>query len=243
MTKTQSTYDDWHLKNYDTGSDQHLNLAQWHIDALKLSPPLIGQHVLEVGCGVGDFGFSIEPDAESVTCLDFSLTAIQIAKQRASDRGSKINFMQGDACGLPFDDNTFDLVFSCECLEHVPEPRKAIKEMARVLKPGGALVLTTENYSNVLGLFYLNCFLRGKPFNSGHHIQPIENFFVFPMIFGMFKQAGLKMQYTLAAHHIFLMLPGCHPHRFVIERFTNAIPRMLFKFLGRHWTFMAVKPL
>src|SRR5438874_13623420 len=51
--------------------------------------------------------------------------------------------VQGDVCELPFRDGAFDAVVSIQVLEHIQEPRVCVEEMARVLKPGGQLILTT----------------------------------------------------------------------------------------------------
>jgi ubiquinone/menaquinone biosynthesis C-methylase UbiE len=239
----QRKYDDWHQAVHGGESGLHLDLKQWHHDALSLAPQLSGKTVLEVGCGAGDFAFALEIQEGLVTAVDFSGTAIDVARRKAARRGSKVAFQQADACHLPFAEDCYDVVFSCECLEHLPDPVAAVEEMARVLKPGGTLVLTTENYSNAMVLMWLKCVISGQPFNSGESIQPIEKFFVFPMIYRMFHRAGLRMVSTKAAHHVFLILPRLHPHRFVVERFSNPMLARLLKPLGRHWTYKAVKLL
>ena len=56
-----------------------------------------------------------------------------------------MSWMQQDACALTIPDSSFDVVISSECIEHVPHPEKALREMARVLKPGGFILVTTPN--------------------------------------------------------------------------------------------------
>jgi ubiquinone/menaquinone biosynthesis C-methylase UbiE len=235
-------YNNWHRSVHSEESGFQIDLKQWHYDALALGGNLEGKKVLEVGCGVGDFAFAMESKGARVTAVDFSDAAIEIACQKRSERRSTVEFRNADAGELPFGDGSFDIVFTCECLEHLPNPATAVKEMARVLLPGGSLVLTTENYSNLLLLVWLKCIVTGKAFNSGDKPQPIERFFVFPMVYQMFANAGLRMQATLASHHIFLLLPRVNPHRFVIEQFKNPFLAKIFKFLGRHWTYSATKP-
>lgn len=237
----EKSYDDWHQAVHGGESGLHLDLKQWHDDALSLAPEIAGKAVLEVGCGAGDFAFALELQGGLVTALDFSATAIEVARRKASERGSQVVFQQADACSLPFPDEGFDVVFSCECLEHLPDPAGAVREMARVLKPGGALILTTENYSNALILGWLKCLILHESFNSGEVRQPIERFFVFPMIYRMFHKAGLRMLATKAAHHVFLILPRLHPNTFVVERFASPFVGQVLKPFGRHWTYKALK--
>lgn len=237
----EKSYDEWHQAVHIGRSGLHLELKQWHIDALALAQEIVGKTVLEVGCGAGDFAFALELRGGLVTAVDFSATAIEAARRKASERNSKVIFDQEDACNLPFPDEGFDIVFSCECLEHLPDPAGAVQEMARVLNPGGTLILTTENYSNALFLIWLKCLILHVPFNSGEVAQPIERFFVFPMIYRMFQKAGLRMVATKAAHHVFLILPRLHPHTFVVERFASPLFTRVFKPFGRHWTYKAIK--
>ena len=69
-----------------------------------------------------------------VVAIDFSSEAIRIANRKKEERRSNVTFLQGDACDLSLKDGTFDIVFSCECIEHVPQPKLTVKEMARVLQ-------------------------------------------------------------------------------------------------------------
>ena len=241
MNEIESLYNVWHNDMHGDEASNVLHLQDWHKNALQLSPDIRGKRVLEVGCGAGDFAFKLEEMGGLVVAIDFSSEAIRIANRKKEERRSNVTFLQGDACDLSLKDGTFDIVFSCECIEHVPQPKLTVKEMARVLQRGDDLILSTENYSNALLLSWLQSILLRKPFNSGVKVQPIEHFFVFPMIYKMFRDGNLRIKQTCAHHHVFMILPRVHPHRFVVERFRNPILARMFKFLGRHWCFHAVK--
>lgn len=118
------------------------NLSKMLISAAKITD---GQKVLDVGCG---FGGTIASLNETHTGLD--LVGINIddrqlerARQKIQAIGNNtIEFQQGDACALPFLDNSFDVVLAVECVFHFPSREQFIKEAYRVLKPGGFLALS-----------------------------------------------------------------------------------------------------
>lgn len=96
--------------------------------------------VLDAGCGTGWFSREAQARGAAVTALDVGEELLaQVAKK------AKVKTKVGSVLKLPFKDGTFDIVMSNEVIEHVTDARKAIKEMSRVLKPGGLLVITTPN--------------------------------------------------------------------------------------------------
>ena len=137
MNDLQQKYNAWHQNVHGSESATELHLCQWHEDALALAPPLQNASVLEVGCGPGDFAIHLSSKARAVTAVDFSATAIEIAHMKLANRKTLVEFSVADAQQLPFPDDCFDIVFSCECLEHLPDPQKALVEMHRVLRKGG----------------------------------------------------------------------------------------------------------
>ena len=90
---------------------------------------LSGAHVLEVGSGEG----SLQDVVEDYTGLDISATARAKYHKR---------FVQADARAMPFRDGEFDAVWTIWVLEHIPNPEQALREIRRVLKPGGLLYLS-----------------------------------------------------------------------------------------------------
>ncbi len=234
-------YDKWHEGVHGNDNLMQVDLAPWHKSALSLSPSLVDLEVLEVGCGAGDFAIYLADMHANVTAVDFSPQAIEIAKKKLTAQKKNVNFRVADAQALPFKDNSFDLLFSCECLEHVPSPQLALAEFRRVLKPKGKIVLTTENYSNAMLLYWLKCWILKKPFNSGAGVQPIEHFFLYWQVKRMFNLSGFQVRNMVGWHHVFLVLPKFHPHTFVVENFQNPYSAKLFRPLARHMTFEAIK--
>ena len=102
--------------------------------------------VLDVGCGIGGTSRYLAkkfPDAE-ITGITISPEQQARATQLATERGvPNAKFELCDALAMKYEDNTFDFVWACESGEHMPDKVKYVKEMTRVLKPGGRIVIAT----------------------------------------------------------------------------------------------------
>jgi len=100
---------------------------------------------LEVGTGTGRDAILVAKNTLNirVTAVDLSDEMLKVAKANACRErvDHKINFRMGDAKCLPFDDGSFDAVFSHNMLHHLPEPYKMLSEMKRVVKADGAIVI------------------------------------------------------------------------------------------------------
>jgi ubiquinone/menaquinone biosynthesis C-methylase UbiE len=96
--------------------------------------------VLEVAIGTGRSLPHYQADA-TVTGIELSPAMLGIARERAADLGRDVDFREGDAEHLPFDDSSFDTVICALALCSIPDPTAAIGEMKRVLVPGGRLLL------------------------------------------------------------------------------------------------------
>lgn len=95
--------------------------------------------VLDIGCGAG-YGAEMllkEGQARQVVGLDIDLEQIRIETTLG------LNWIQGDAMMLPFNDESFELITAFEIIEHLNTPEKALKEIKRVLKKGGLAIIST----------------------------------------------------------------------------------------------------
>lgn len=104
--------------------------------------------VLEVAVGTG-LNIPFYDAALNVTGVDLSPEMLDIARQRAADLGRDVDLREGDAHDLAFDDGAFDTVVCTFSLCNIPDPRQAVSEMERVLRPGGRLVLVDHIRSSV----------------------------------------------------------------------------------------------
>lgn len=103
-------------------------------------------NVLEVACGWRLDGIEIAKTGKNITAIDLSEQAMPISKSLAKQAGvqDRISFATADAANLPFQDNIFDGAFIAASIHHLPYPEEALKEMARVVKPGQPVVLGVE---------------------------------------------------------------------------------------------------
>jgi ubiquinone/menaquinone biosynthesis C-methylase UbiE len=126
-----------------------------------------GGDVLEVAPGPGYAAIEMAKDrAYRVTGLDVSRTMVELAHRNAAEAGVEVDFRQGNASAMPFADGSFDLLACSAAFKNFSEPRKALEEMYRVLRPGGtALVLDLRNdvpmseirkYFGAIGLSTIN---------------------------------------------------------------------------------------
>ena len=97
--------------------------------------------VLEVGCGDGVLATKLAAAGAQVTGLDASFEMLAVARRQADTAGIVLELVEGDAEHIPFPDACFDLVLSVATLCFSPNPDRSIREMVRVLSPGGRLIL------------------------------------------------------------------------------------------------------
>jgi 2-polyprenyl-6-hydroxyphenyl methylase / 3-demethylubiquinone-9 3-methyltransferase len=104
-----------------------------------------GSVAVEVGCGGGILCEEIARMGFDTTGIDPFAQSLQIAMKHAEISGLEINYEKGAGEALPFRDNSCDVVFCCDVLEHVRDLPKVISEISRVLKPGGVFCYDTIN--------------------------------------------------------------------------------------------------
>jgi SAM-dependent methyltransferase len=101
-----------------------------------------GQRVLDLGCGTGSLTFALarRADVRSIYGLDYSAAYVDYANRRNSD--TRIKFLAGDACAIPFANGAFDEVLSVLMLHFVPQAEQAVTEMRRVARSGAVVAAT-----------------------------------------------------------------------------------------------------
>ncbi len=106
---------------------------------LRMAGPMNGGRALEIGCGPG-VGTQLILDvfrADAVDAFDLDPQMVSVARQRLRGRASQVRLWVADATAIPAPSATYDAVFDFGIIHHIPDWRLAVREVARVLKPGG----------------------------------------------------------------------------------------------------------
>ncbi len=119
------------------------DLKRHKLMASQLAPKIpAGGSVLEVAPGPGYFCIELARSGNyQITGLDISKSFVEIAREKALKAGVKVDFRQGNASAMPFENETFDFTFCQAAFKNFTEPVMAIAEMYRVLRPGGTSVI------------------------------------------------------------------------------------------------------
>ena len=135
---TRDGYDRW-APSYDDEGNPLLALEEPEAD--RALGDVTGLDVLDVGTGTGRHALRLAARGARVTAVDFSER--MLAKARAKTGADRVRFENHDVTQrLPYDDASFDCVLSALVLEHVPDVAAFLRELGRVTRPGGRIVVT-----------------------------------------------------------------------------------------------------
>jgi ubiquinone/menaquinone biosynthesis C-methylase UbiE len=119
--------------------------APWAERLVQLAAPGPGERVLDVACGTGIVARRAAARVGvggAVAGLDLNQSTLEVARAAAAQAGASIEWRAGDVAGLPFPDGAFEIVFCQQGLQFFPDRALALREMRRVLVPGGRLALS-----------------------------------------------------------------------------------------------------
>jgi 2-polyprenyl-6-hydroxyphenyl methylase/3-demethylubiquinone-9 3-methyltransferase len=125
------------LSSYDTR-----RRVEVLVDDFLEAEVLAGARVLDVGCGLGFFSQRLTERGARVTACDLGPGLVEETRRRAGCAALVADALELVAC---FGPGSFDVVVSSECIEHTPEPARALQQMVGVLRPGGLLSVSTPN--------------------------------------------------------------------------------------------------
>lgn len=162
---------------YQDGVKKNFLQKLWHNSKIKLAKKLLSKiqfkNCLDIGCASG---FMLSEVAKAFP--DANYTGVDIydkAVEHARNTYPNINFKLASAEKLPFKDSTFDLILFYETIEHVENPEKCLREIRRVLKKNGTLILTMDSGS---WLFRIVWFIwentKGRIW-KGAHLHPFHH--------------------------------------------------------------------
>jgi ubiquinone/menaquinone biosynthesis C-methylase UbiE len=121
--------------------EAHRYTKEWHIPIAAGFANTKDLAVLEIGCGLGTDGAQFAKAGANYTGIDLTNAAVDLARRRFELFDLRGSFRVADAERLDFADNTFDIVYSHGVLHHTPDTQAAIREIHRVLRPGGRAVV------------------------------------------------------------------------------------------------------
>jgi SAM-dependent methyltransferase len=235
----RTEYDVWHARIYGSDPEHEDASSPWYGLVREQIGNVTGLHILEIACGRGGFARELSSRGARVTGCDFSFAALRVGKEKlqASGNGRPCTFVQGDAQVLPFANELFDIVVSCETIEHVPDVKSAVRELWRVARPGAKLFLTTPNYANLMGLYDLYARVR----HSGQKDdQPFDRRQWFVQVRRWVRDAGWSILRSDGTVHQLPIIPGRNPVELPFLE-SNLVVRRLLSPIAFHYFLIGEK--
>jgi SAM-dependent methyltransferase len=156
-----------------------------------------GDVVLDVACGSGNATIPAAKTGATVTGLDITPELLDAGRKLAAVAGVEIEWIEGDAEELPFDDGSFDVVLSVFGSMFAPDQRKAAEETARVLKSGGRMAVCAWTPEGSIGRFFMT---------TASHMPPPPEGFQPPVLWGneehvrgLFEGTGVELDFDRAS--------------------------------------------
>jgi SAM-dependent methyltransferase len=125
-----------------------------HIPAIVRFERWAGCDVLDAGCGIATDGLQFARAGARYTGLDGQSAAVELARRRFDLAGVSGSFVDGSVTDLPFEESSFDLVYSHGVIHHVVETERAVEEFYRVLRPGGSVLVMVYHRGSLN--YYIN---------------------------------------------------------------------------------------
>lgn len=223
-----------HHGYYGVDGKQQKNRRQAQIDlieeVLNWAQVQTAENILDVGCGIGGSSLYLAGKFNAqATGITLSPVQAARAKERAQDAGlsGRTQFQVADAQAMPFPDDSFDLVWSLESGEHMPDKTQFLQECYRVLKPGGKLILVTWCHRPT----------QNTPLTADEqkHLQDIYRVYCLPYVISLPEYEAIARQLPLNHVHTADWSTAVAPfwNMVIDSAFT---PQAIFGLLTSGWT-------
>ena len=203
-------------------------LRAWERDRLAL---IRGERLVDVGCGPGDVVIGLSSDVAetgSAIGLDVSAAMVEQARRRATDAGAAVEFQVADALSLPLATGSVDACRSERMLQWVPDIEAAARELVRILRPGGRLVVTDTDWGSLT--LDLPSPDLADDVRRAMHAARGPGFRVGARLLNIFRDLGLVGVDCAAATHVWTSwdpeagpgVTGFVPIRFILPQLADA---------------------
>lgn len=175
-----------------------------------LGAPEAPLYVADIGCGAGTQSRLWAEGGHEVFGADINAALIALARERSADAGLQIGFAVASATDLPWPDASMDLCIAPELLEHVEDWQACLREMVRVLRPGGSLYISTSNvlcprqeefqlplyswYPPALKRHIVQLAMTSRPELAGYATYPAVNWFSYYGLRDWLTARGVRCQ-------------------------------------------------
>jgi SAM-dependent methyltransferase len=185
---------------------------------VEAGPVGSGDKVLDVACGTGNATIPAAQAGADVTGLDLAPELLEVGRANAEKAGVEIEWIEGDAEQLPFEDGSFDVVLSVFGVMFAPDHRAAAQELARVVKDGGRMAVGSWTPDGATGRFFATV---------AQHMPPQPEGFQPPVLWGVedhvreiFEGTGVELSFETAK----VAFTGDSVDEFMDEMSTNLPP-------------------
>jgi SAM-dependent methyltransferase len=182
----------WAAGNYDAVAGGVIPLAARLVEALDIRP---GERVLDVACGTGNAALEAAVAGAQVTGLDLTPELLEPARRRQGELGVTADWLAGDAEELPFPDESFDVAVSTIGVMFAPRQEVAAREIARVVRPGGRLGISSWRSEGPIGLMFrtVGSYLPARPGVPSPLLWGDEE-----QVRRLFEGTGIELEFTRA---------------------------------------------
>ena len=159
-------YDDWYQTPGGAFVDAVETAALW-----ALLEPRPGMKVLDVGCGTGNQSLKLAQHGCEVTGIDIASNMLREAVRKSEAHGIPVNFHLMDCLQMDFPENSFDAAISMAAFEFISDPTRAYREIRRIVKPGGLIVIGTIQRGGAWAALYASDICKGTAYEYANFLS------------------------------------------------------------------------